>query len=441
MAEEKKKKRKPKIAWSPASIKHGVPLSRAHFNAEATFEGKPVRGRLRYSAQEGDTLPVGKQRLKVIFEPEEIAAYEVAEEVRDVYCKAVPTLRNLTSPTMSYGTATTTLSGSIAATIESIGTLIPPTTESVSITLNGVTQRAAIGLDGGFSSSFDTSALQVSGSPYPITYRYKGSDFFESAVDDTSASLAAQTARPTFSPPTAPQPIPYGTPSISLSGTISAQCGTNCTVCPPKGEMVSITINGVTASATIGSNGSFSVARFPTGAIRASATPYTITYSYNTSEADTNFAPATDTTKSLGVTRPPSAGTAQLERAKEDLDAAIQRYQGSETVSPHEAIRALSDLSHFAWKLKTDLERASSSAEPEEHGFLLSFPPEVEFPLAPGSTAQVRVFKPGQSQAVATLDADPKTGEVYFAANKGEAYDLEALLDGYPIQRITLTAS
>ena len=53
---------------------------------------------------------------------------------------ATPTFSGLSAPTITYGTATTTLSGQITA-----GTAIP--SGSVAITLNGVTTDAAINAD------------------------------------------------------------------------------------------------------------------------------------------------------------------------------------------------------------------------------------------------------------------------------------------------------
>ncbi len=109
-----------------------------------------------------------------------------------------------------------------------------------------------------------------------------------------SASITVSVAQftPVFSNLTPSQSITQGTPSISLSGTISS--GANF---PPSGELVSVTIDSMTTSATIGANGSFS-ATFQTSAIPASATPYTITYSY---AGDTNFTSATDTSTTLTV--------------------------------------------------------------------------------------------------------------------------------------------
>ena len=60
-----------------------------------------------------------------------------------------------------------TLSGTIKAV-----TLIPP--GSVTITLNGITQVAAINpATGSFSSTFNTAAFPVSAVGYPISYSYK----------------------------------------------------------------------------------------------------------------------------------------------------------------------------------------------------------------------------------------------------------------------------
>jgi len=82
--------------------------------------------------------------------------------------KGTLVLDNLSSPTIPQGTATTTLGGKI-----SCGTLIP--SGNFGITLNGVTQNAAINSgDGTFSSVFNTSGLTVSGSPYTINYNYAG---------------------------------------------------------------------------------------------------------------------------------------------------------------------------------------------------------------------------------------------------------------------------
>ena len=67
--------------------------------------------------------------------------------------------------TITFGTATTTLSGQIAAP----GSLIP--SGSVSITLGGVTATAAIDpATGDFSSVFNNCCAGVAVSPYTVTH-------------------------------------------------------------------------------------------------------------------------------------------------------------------------------------------------------------------------------------------------------------------------------
>jgi hypothetical protein len=96
--------------------------------------------------------------------------------------KASPAFTALTAPTITYGAATAALSGTIAA-----GTLIP--TGNVTITVNGTPISAAINAStGAFSANFDTHALQVSGSPYTISYAFAGNSTFN-AISDTSKTL------------------------------------------------------------------------------------------------------------------------------------------------------------------------------------------------------------------------------------------------------------
>ncbi len=205
--------------------------------------------------------------------------------------KATPTFSNLApSATITYGTSSITVSGTIGA-----GTVYPPTTENVAITINGTPVTAAIGANGAFSASFDTHLIPAAPStPYTITYSYPGDTNFNSA-SDASKTLTVNKASPTFSNLTASQTITYGTASINLSGKIAA--GTVI----PAGQAVKATINGVdSAPATIGGDGSFSIT-YDTHAIPAApSTPYTITYSY---AGDTNFNSASDTSTSLTVNK------------------------------------------------------------------------------------------------------------------------------------------
>ncbi len=74
----------------------------------------------------------------------------------------------LASPAITYGTASVTLSGTLAGDGQF------PQGKSVSVTLNGVSQQATVGAGGAFTSAFHTSTLGVSGSPYTVSYSYAG---------------------------------------------------------------------------------------------------------------------------------------------------------------------------------------------------------------------------------------------------------------------------
>ncbi len=96
--------------------------------------------------------------------------------------KLVPTFSALASPTIVYGTSTTTLTGHIGS-----GTAYP-TGSDVSITLNSVVQTAMVDGSGNFTTTFNTATLGVAGGPYTVTYAFAGNSSF-SAASDTSTKL------------------------------------------------------------------------------------------------------------------------------------------------------------------------------------------------------------------------------------------------------------
>jgi DNA-binding beta-propeller fold protein YncE len=195
----------------------------------------------------------------------------------------------LTSPpAITYGTASVALSGVIGS-----GSLHPPTTESVSVTIDGIATTVPIGAGGAFSvPAFATSTIPASATPYTITYSYAGDSDFTPATN-TSTTLTVKQDTATFSAVTASQSIIAGAASIALSGTLSSG-----SLHPPAGETVKVTIDGIAQSTTTtGTGGTFSL-NFTTSVIPASATPYTISYSY---AGDTNFTTATNTSTTLTV--------------------------------------------------------------------------------------------------------------------------------------------
>ena len=200
------------------------------------------------------------------------------------------------SSTITYGAASVALSGVIGS-----GSLHPPTTESVSVTIDGITTTVPIGIGGAFSvPAFVTSAIPASATPYTITYSYAGDSDFTPATN-TSTTLTVKKATTTFSTVSASQSITAGAASISLSGTLGAG-----SLHPPAGETVTVTIDGLTQSTTTtGTGGTFTLT-FATSAIPASATPYTISYSY---AGDTNFTTAANTSTTLTVNSASSTTT------------------------------------------------------------------------------------------------------------------------------------
>ena len=86
-----------------------------------------------------------------------------------------PEFSNLTAPTITYGTSSVELGGTIAA-----GSQIP-SGANVAVTLDGVTQNATIGSDGSFSTAFVTSTLAASATPYTVSYAFASEGNFESA--------------------------------------------------------------------------------------------------------------------------------------------------------------------------------------------------------------------------------------------------------------------
>ena len=78
--------------------------------------------------------------------------------------------------------------------------------------------------------------------------------------------------------------VTYGTSTTTFTGTVTGS--------PLAGEMVAVTLNGVTVNAVLDGSGDFS-AMFNTSALPASATPYAVTYVY---AGDANLGGVSDTT-------------------------------------------------------------------------------------------------------------------------------------------------
>jgi YVTN family beta-propeller protein len=117
------------------------------------------------------------------------------------------TFSNLTpSPSISYGTASVRLSGTLSS-----GATHPPSGEPVSVVINNASQMTTTASGGAFSfPTFPTSTIPGSATPYTITYSYAGDGTF-GAVTDTSTTLTVNKAGTTTA-------ITSNTPNPSNTG-------------------------------------------------------------------------------------------------------------------------------------------------------------------------------------------------------------------------------
>ncbi len=95
------------------------------------------------------------------------------------------TFSGISDPSITYGTASVTVSGTLANSSKA------PVGESVAVTLGGVRQSATIGSSGAFSTTFDTAGLAVAGSPDTVNYAYTSDGTFASASTSSSLTITA----------------------------------------------------------------------------------------------------------------------------------------------------------------------------------------------------------------------------------------------------------
>jgi YVTN family beta-propeller protein len=141
--------------------------------------------------------------------------------------------------------APVTLSGTISAN----DPVYPPTTESVSISIAGVTQQAAIGALGAFKSTFTN--IPASTTPYVITYRYAGDANF-APVTNTSTTLTVGKANSTTTitsntpnPSTTSQVVTVG---FKVAGVSGATVPTGSVTITAKLSSTTVTCSGTLTS-------------------------------------------------------------------------------------------------------------------------------------------------------------------------------------------------
>jgi len=164
------------------------------FIASVSGSGNTVTATFPLSDLSGFPLPAGSYAVTAEFVPSPANFTASSSDAASLtITKATPLFSNLSAPAIYYGATPTSLGGTISYTV---GSAVYYPTGNVSITVNGVAKQAAIGTNGVFSVSFDTSVLGVSGSPYTITYSYSGDSNFTS-LTDTTKTLKVAAARTT----------------------------------------------------------------------------------------------------------------------------------------------------------------------------------------------------------------------------------------------------
>jgi hypothetical protein len=269
----------------------GVPTGTVTFSDGTTTLGSPVpliNSSAQYAAA---NLSIGQHSVTASYSGDNFNGPSISpatpQTVNPVAVQAAFT--GLTFPPAPIAPATPTVS--LSGTISGLGPVYPSTSENVSIVIGGYGQSAQIGPNGTFQiTNFPTANLAPG--LYSINYSYPGDVGLTSAKDATT-SLTVSKLSPQVNL-ASPAPITAGTTTINLSGTIA---GTGST---PTGT-VSVSIGPGSSppsnSGPLNSSGGFQIA-VPVAALQASATPYTITYSYG---GDSTYAAAVNISTTLQV--------------------------------------------------------------------------------------------------------------------------------------------
>ncbi|HET9407547.1 MAG TPA: Ig-like domain repeat protein [Candidatus Sulfotelmatobacter sp.] len=203
--------------------------------------------------------------------------------------KLTPTFTVPASQSITFGTATLTLSGTIAS-----GTNFPPSGETVNITINGVTTPATIGNNGAFSTSIDTHAIPASATPYTITYNYAGDANFNSATN-TATTLTVNKGTTSTSLASSQNPS-FTSQQVTFTATVSLTTGSGV----PTGS-VQFQDGGVNVGSPVAltNNGGVFTATFQTSSLSVGTHNITTVYS-----GDNNFGGSTSNSVSQVVNNP-----------------------------------------------------------------------------------------------------------------------------------------
>jgi hypothetical protein len=93
------------------------------------------------------------------------------------------TFSGLGNPTVAFGSPSVTISGTLASGTQA------PVGESVIVTLDGVQQSAAIGSGGAFSTTFDSTGINVINSTFTVSYYYSSDGTFAPASTTSTLTV------------------------------------------------------------------------------------------------------------------------------------------------------------------------------------------------------------------------------------------------------------
>jgi hypothetical protein len=251
------------IAWSnPADITYGTPLSAAQLDATVSVPGPAPAGTLTYAPAAGTLLNAGSGQLLSVVAGATLDYNQATGSVPINVRKATPVVAWTAPANVVYGTPLD--SAQLVATASFGGAA----------------------LAGRFVYSPTSGTVLNAGSGQSVSALFTPSDttdFYTATVTTTIDVTPAQPVFDTLATPT----MTYGISSITLSGHLASANS------PLPPGTVAITVDGITESAPIDSSrGTFS-AVFPTDALGAASSPYTISYVY---AGTSNFAAASATT-------------------------------------------------------------------------------------------------------------------------------------------------
>ncbi|MFO0879046.1 MAG: SdrD B-like domain-containing protein [Gemmataceae bacterium] len=234
---------------SPTITVHGGTLTYDAASHGATAEavgsdGSPVGGTFSFTYNGVADLPLlaGTYTVEATFTSSDPNYAGGSATTTIVIEKATPTITNLNAPQIDEGTTTVIITGHVAAGP------ISPVGETVSATLQGVTQTGTVDANGDFSITFDTGAL-TSGT-YPIVVSYSGNATSFQASADASTSLTVNTVSQVIPVTGARLSGTSGAPSTFTVATFSNILGD-----PTLYSATIVWGDGHTSSGTIAGNG------------------------------------------------------------------------------------------------------------------------------------------------------------------------------------------